>query len=83
MESDPDGKKTTQFNLNVLTSTFKQTFWEEYMDEDPYYYDLVDLVNAELTFSGHDSVANRDVKAVGRLQIQVGNLYDDVSRFGQ
>ncbi len=83
VEADPDLKKTTSFYMNVVTASFKQTWWSEYVDEDPYYFDVFDLIEATVTFSGYDTVANREVKAAGKFQIEVGNLYDDPSRFGQ
>jgi hypothetical protein len=82
--SDPTGKKTTMFYLNVVSATFKQAHWEDDVaDDDPYYIDLYDLITATVTFTGHDSVADREVKAIGKLQIEAGNIYDDPSRFGQ
>jgi hypothetical protein len=80
--SDPAGKLTTTFYMEVLSATFKYDQWEEWMQEPPD-YDIFDLIEAKATFSGYDPVANRDVSAVGKFQIQVGNLYDDLSRFGR
>ena len=80
--SDPAAKQTTTFYMEVLTASFKYTFWEEWM-QDPPDYDIFDLIDATATFSGYDTVANREVKAAGKFQIQVGNLYDDLNRFGQ
>jgi len=82
--SDPTGKKSTSFYVNVVTATFKQTNWEEdVQDEDPYYTDIFDLISATATFYGYDSVADREVRAAGKFQIEVGNFYDDPSRFGK
>jgi hypothetical protein len=82
--SDPTGKKTTTFHMNVVTATFKQTNWEEDVQEDdPYFTDIFDLISATATFYGYDSVADRELKAVGKFQIEVGNFYDDPSRFGK
>lgn len=83
--SDPSGKKTTQFFMNVVTGTFKQTWWEENLQDPPPNgdYDIVDLVDATVTFTAFDSVSNRELKAVGKFQMEVGNLYDDLGRFGQ
>jgi len=82
--ADPTGKKTTIFYINVVTSTFKQLYWEEdVQDDDPYYTDIFDLISATATFYGYDSVADREVKAAGKFQIEVGNFYDDPSRFGK
>jgi hypothetical protein len=83
--ADPSGKKTTQFYMNVVTGTFKQIAWEEFLQEPPPNgdYDIIDFVTAQVTFTGFDSVADREVKAVGKFQIEVGNLYDDLGRFGQ
>jgi hypothetical protein len=83
--SDPTGKKTTAFYMNAVTGTFKQTWWEEFLQEPPPNgdYDIIDLVNVTVTFTAYDSVANRELKAVGKFQMEVGNLYDDLGRFGQ
>jgi len=84
VQSDPDGKQTTTFYMKAVTPTFKQTWFTEYIDEeDPYLFNVLDLIDATVTFTGFDTVANREVQAAGKFQIEVGNFYDDPSRFGQ
>lgn len=71
--ADADNKKITKFFLTVVTSTMKR----EYFDEaEPPDYEVLDIVEAKIKFSGWDSVAQRTVEATGKLLIEFGNFPD-------
>jgi hypothetical protein len=86
--SDPEGKKTTTFNITPFP-----TWWKEKVfgadgaglinEDDPTVVEVVDLVTATATFSGYDPTADHDVEASGEFQVEFGNLYDDPSRYGR
>jgi len=80
--ADQTNKKTTKFYMSAVTATWKQTNFGDAVTEPPD-YDILDIVKATFEFSGWDSVALRDVKATGDLQIEFGNFYDDISSFGK
>jgi hypothetical protein len=85
VKADATGKMTTTFNMTAMSATFKQTWFEGEVQEPPPNgeYNIFDLIKATVTFSGYDSVADRAVKTAGDFQIEVGNFYDDLNRFGQ
>ena len=80
--SDKTGKTKTTFFMTAIPAVWKQLNLLDYMIEPPE-YDLVDLARAQFDFSGYDPISDRDVKATGYLQVEFGNLYDDLSRFGK
>jgi hypothetical protein len=80
--ADAAGKTTTTFFMTCIPAVWKQTTFVDFFLEPPD-YDIVDLADATFTFTGYDSLANRDVRAVGTLQVEFGNFYDDLSRFGK
>ncbi len=82
--ADAEGKKMTTFYMTLISAAWKQKVFGDFIDEDdPEYMDIIDLADATVTFFGYDSVADREVKAVGKFQIEVGNFYDDPTRFGR
>jgi len=85
--ADATGKKTTTFYFTAVPGSWKQKVLQDYVPGDdptsPYETDIIDLADATLKFSGYDSVANRNVSASAKFQIEFGNLYDDPSRFGR
>ena len=82
--ADASGKTITTFYMTPISAAWKQKVFGDFIDEDdPEYMDIIDLADATVTFSGYDSVANREVRGAGKFQIEVGNFYDDPSRFGR
>jgi hypothetical protein len=82
--SDPSGKKITTFWLTPISSSWKQKVFADFINEDDQnYVDIVDIADATITFTGYDSVVNRDVSASGTFQVEFGNFYDDPTRFGK
>jgi hypothetical protein len=82
--SDPSGKKSTIFSMTPISASWKQKIFADYINEDDYnYVDIVDIADATITFTGYDSVVNRDVSASGTFQVEFGNFYDDPTRFGK
>jgi hypothetical protein len=83
-QADASGKKKTTFYMTLIPGAWKQKVFGDFIvDDDPEFIDIIDLADAKITFSGYDSVANREVKAVGTLPVEFGNLYDDPRRFGK
>ncbi|HTW92307.1 MAG TPA: hypothetical protein VMH22_11420 [bacterium] len=80
--ADKTGKPVT-FYVTVASPNFKDTYFSDAVSGDPNDIGLLDLVTATVTFSGYDSVAATQVSAVGLLQIQFGNFYDDPTKFGK
>jgi hypothetical protein len=80
--ADKTGKLKTTFYMTAIPAVWKQLNLLDYMI-DPPEYDLVDLAQAQFDFSGYDPISDRDVKARGYLQVEFGNFYDDMSRFGK
>lgn len=86
--SDQTGKKITTFSMNPISASWKQKIFGGegagvINEDDEYYNDIVDLVEATITFTGYDSVANRDLITSGAFLVEFGNFYDDPSRFGK
>ena len=82
--ADPTGKSRTSFWVTVCPASWKQLVLGEYAaTDDPFQLDLVDLAQATITFTGHDSVANRDVSASGTFPVEFGNFWDDTTKFGK
>jgi hypothetical protein len=82
--ADQTGKNKTTFWMTPIPAAWKSTVFVDFMNEDdPYFNDLVDMAEGTITFSGYDSVANREVKAAGSFQVEFGNFYDDPNRFGK
>jgi len=82
--SDPEAKKVTTFFMSPISASWKQKIFADYTnDDDPDYIDVVDLADVVVTFTGYDSVINRQLSAQGTFQVEFGNLYDDKSRFGK
>jgi hypothetical protein len=82
--SDPTGKKITTFFMTPISASWKDKIFADFRNEDdPYFIDLVDIADVTITFTGYDSVLNRDLSASGTFQVEFGNLYDDPSRFGK
>lgn len=79
--SDPTGKKTTRFVMTVLPVWWKIQYFDGDVS-DPPDYDLLDVVEATIRFAGWDSVSLREVEATGKLQIEIGNFYDNEQSFG-
>ena len=82
--ADASGKTKVSFWITVIPATWKQLVFVDFTNtDDVTYIDLVDLAEATVTFTGYDSVANRNVSASGKLEVEFGNLYDDPTRFGK
>jgi len=84
--ADPSGKKLTTFWMTPTPASWKQLVFGEggfINEDDPFALNTVDLAEAEFTFTGYDSVANRSVEAVATMQVEFGNFYDDETRFGK
>ena len=79
--SDPTGKKTTKFVTTVLPVWWKIQYFDGDVS-DPPDYDLLDVVEATIRFAGWDSVSLGNVEATGKLQIEIGNFYDNEHAFG-
>jgi hypothetical protein len=80
--ADREGKKTKKFTMVVVPAWWKEKMFGDDVSEPPD-YDLIDCIDATIRFSGFDSLAGRAVEASGKLQIQVGNLYDDEMSVGK
>jgi hypothetical protein len=80
--ADQTNKKPTKFFMTVVPAAWKDKTFGDDVQEPPD-YDLLDVVDATIKFSGWDSVALRTVEAKGELQIQFGNFYDDPSALGK
>jgi hypothetical protein len=80
--ADKTGKTKTTFYMTAIPAVWKQTVFADFFIEPPD-YDIVDLAQAQFDFSGYDPISDRDVKARGYLQVEFGNFYDDLSRFGK
>ena len=82
--SDPAGKKTTIFNMTPISASWKQKVFAEFREEeDKDLTNIIDLADATITFTGYDSVFNRQLSAAGTFQVEFGNFYDDPARFGK
>jgi hypothetical protein len=80
--ADREGKKTRKFTTTVVPAWWKEkTFGDDVVE--PPDYDLLDVVDATIKFSGYDSVSGRAVEASGKLSIEFGNFYDDPTSFGK
>lgn len=71
--ADHTNKKITKFFMTAVTGTWKQMYFDE---SEPPDYEVLDLVEATIKFSGWDSVALRTVEATGKLTIEFGNFPD-------
>jgi len=80
--ADRENKKTTKFKMVVVPLWWKAKTYGSRVSEPPI-YDLVDIVDATIRFSGWDSVSNRTVEATGKLQIEFANFYDDDEKIGR
>jgi hypothetical protein len=82
--SDPTGKKTTTFRMTPISASWKQKVFADFLNEDdPTSFDIVDIADAVVTFTGNDPVIDRQLSASGSFQIEFGNFYDDPNRFGR
>jgi hypothetical protein len=82
--ADASGKTKISFWITAIPAEWKSLVFADYASsEDPNQIDIIDLAEATLTFSGYDSVANREVKAAGTFAVEFGNFYDDPTRFGK
>jgi hypothetical protein len=82
--SDPTGKKITTFYMTPISASWKDKVFADWRaEDDPYQIDIVDLADAVVTFTGYDSVLNRQLSTSGTFQVEFGNIYDDPSRFGK
>jgi hypothetical protein len=81
--ADPTDKKTTKFYLTAVPAAWKQKVLGDYVQDDQYYTDIIDLADVTVAFSGYDSVADRSVTGTAKFQVEFGNFYDDPSRFGR
>ncbi|MEO0073115.1 MAG: hypothetical protein ABIK43_00440 [candidate division WOR-3 bacterium] len=72
--SDPEGKKTTTARFELMSSWYK----EEYFNES----DNV-ILEATITVSGKDELTDNAVSATAKIQVTVADLYDDPSRLGR
>jgi len=80
--SDREGKKTRKFVTTVVPAWWKERAFGGDVAEPPD-YDLLDVVDATVKFSGWDSVSLRTVEAIGKLQIEFGNFPDNEQTFGK
>jgi hypothetical protein len=80
--SDRENRKTTKFTMFVVPSWWKAAAFGNDVSEPPD-YDLVDVVDATIKFSGWDSVSQRTVEATGKLSIVFANFPDDENKFGK
>lgn len=71
--ADHTNKKVTKFFMTVATASWKSTYFGE---AEPPEYEVLDLIEATIKFTGYDSVARRDVAASGKLTIEIGNFPD-------
>jgi hypothetical protein len=82
--SDPTGKKITTFRMTPVSASWKQKVFSEFIEEDdPTFLNIIDLADVVITFTGYDSVTNRQLSASGSFQIEFGNIYDDPNRLGK
>jgi len=82
--ADASGKTKVSFWITPIPAAWKSFVFADYVSvEDPNQIDITDLAQATISFSGYDSVANREVKASGTFQVQFGNFFDDPTRFGK
>jgi hypothetical protein len=80
--ADQAGKKTKKWTMVVVPAWWKgNTFGDEV--QEPPEYNMVDIVEATVKFSGWDSVSLRTVEATGKFQIEFGNFPDNQEAFGK
>lgn len=80
--TDREGKKTRKFVTTVVPAWWKGRSFGDDVSEPPD-YDLIDVVDATIKFSGWDSVALRTVEATGKFQVEFGNFPDNEEVFGK
>ena len=76
--ADPEGKKTTKFKMCVVPAWWKELYFSE-GDPD----EIIDVVDAEITFSAYDSISMMTRTAKGNLQIEIADFYDDPEGAGR
>jgi hypothetical protein len=81
--ADIDGKTKTTFYLTAIPAAWKEKVFDEFLATESDELNIVDFADATVTFSGYDSVAGREVRAVGTFPVEFGNFYDDPRRFGK
>jgi len=80
--TDREGKKTRKWTMVVVPAWWKSKSFGDDVSEPPD-YDLIDVVDATVKFSGWDSVSLRTVEATGKFQVEFGNFPDDEQTFGK
>lgn len=80
--SDREGKKTIKFQATLVPAWWKEKFFGDDVVEPPE-YDLLDHIDATVRFTAIDSVSGRTVVGIGKLGMEVGNLYDDPGAIGK
>jgi hypothetical protein len=78
-----EAQKRTEATLEVASSWWKQSFCSEGIGESPDDNTLLDIVQADFSFTALDSVSGRTVYAQGSATLYLGDFYDDPERFGQ
>jgi len=80
--ADVTGKKTEKFVTTVVPVWWKEQNFGGDVIEPPD-FDVLDVIDATVKFSGWDSVSVRTVEATGKLQIEIGNFYDNEGTIGR
>jgi hypothetical protein len=80
--SDREAKKTTKFTMTVVPAWWKEKYFGDAVEAPPD-YNILDVVDATITFEGTDVVSGLDVEATGYLNMIVGNFYDDELTIGK
>jgi hypothetical protein len=83
--ADREGKKTSTLTLTLVPGWWKaRTFGGRAEDEDaPEDGGIFDVLKGTVEFSAFDSVSGRDLTATGDFTATVGDLWDDISDYGQ
>jgi hypothetical protein len=77
---DPTGKKTSKAVFEVAPEWWVERNFEA---NDPTEVGDIVVADAKITFTGVDSVSGRQVQAIGRLDVQFADFYDDPSSPGR
>ncbi len=74
VQADPAGKKTASGSFELFSAWYK----EEYLSG----YDYL-VLEATLKFSGYDDASGKPIEATNKMEVSVGDFYDDPTRIGQ
>lgn len=81
--ADPSGRRTVRTNAQLVPATWLIEHYGDAIDDaSPDEFTVEDDVDATLTIQAVDSTSGRNLEAIAKFRIVVGNFYDDPSSLG-